>query len=199
MKLKDSKTYENLARAYAAECQARTRYEFVEYGFRYNGYEAIAQIIDTIAYQEFNHARMLYTKIQEADDKKIENININAGFPFKEKWELLDNLKILAEDEELEAEAYSEFIEVANKEGFTDIANLFQMIMEVEIRHKNLFNELYKQFKNKEVYKKAKQVNWICPNCGYVSFDKQAWEICPLCEAEQGVCQVVIPEELRCW
>ena len=29
MKLKDSLTYENLARAYAAECQARTRYEFV--------------------------------------------------------------------------------------------------------------------------------------------------------------------------
>ena len=105
MKLKDSLTYENLARAYAAECQARTRYEFVEYGFRYNGYEAIAQIIDTIAYQEFNHARMLYTKIQEAEPKQIDNINISAGFPFKEKWELLDNLKLLAEDEELEAEA----------------------------------------------------------------------------------------------
>ena len=30
MKLKDSKTFSNLARAYAGECQARTRYEFVE-------------------------------------------------------------------------------------------------------------------------------------------------------------------------
>ena len=42
MKLKDSKTFVNLARAYMAECSARTRYEFCEYGFRYNGYEAIA-------------------------------------------------------------------------------------------------------------------------------------------------------------
>ena len=33
MKLKESQTYLNLAKAYAAECQARTRYEFVEYGF----------------------------------------------------------------------------------------------------------------------------------------------------------------------
>ena len=49
MKLKDSQTFLNLARAYAGECQARTRYEFVEYGFRYNGYEAIATIIDKIA------------------------------------------------------------------------------------------------------------------------------------------------------
>ena len=199
MKLKDSLTYENLARAYAAECQARTRYEFVEYGFRYNGYEAIAQIIDTIAYQEFNHARMLYTKIQEAEPKQIDNINISAGFPFKEKWELLDNLKLLAEDEELEAEAYDEFIKTANEEGFDEIAHLFEMIMEVEIRHKNLFNELYKQFKDKTIYKKAKKVRWICPSCGYVSFSDEAWEECPLCKAIQGTCEVVIPDELKCW
>ena len=34
MELKQSQTYVNLARAYASECQARTRYEFVEYGAR---------------------------------------------------------------------------------------------------------------------------------------------------------------------
>ena len=50
MKLKDSKTYLNLAKAYAGECQARTRYEFIEYGARYNGYGAIAEIIDKIVY-----------------------------------------------------------------------------------------------------------------------------------------------------
>ena len=123
MELKESQTYKNLARAYAAECQARTRYEFAEYGFRYNGFEAIAQIIDTIAYQEFNHARMLYTKIQSADKKLIDNINIEAGFPFKEKWDMEQNLKILAEDEELEAKAYEEFIKVAKDEGFDEIAD----------------------------------------------------------------------------
>ena len=32
MKLVESQTLKNLARAFAAECQARTRYEFVEYG-----------------------------------------------------------------------------------------------------------------------------------------------------------------------
>ena len=50
-----------------------------------------------------------------------------------------------------------------------------------------------------EDYKKKQEEMWICPNCGYVSYDKQAWEKCPLCEAEQGICQVVIPEELKCW
>ena len=128
MKLKDSQTYLNLARAYAAECSARTRYEFVEYGLRYNGFEALAQIVDTIAYQEFNHARMLYTQIQNASNSQIENIDINAGLPFKEKWNMEENLLLLAEDEKAEAEAYVEFAKTAEEEGFKDIAELFRMI-----------------------------------------------------------------------
>ena len=199
MKLKDSQTYLNLAKAYAAECQARTRYEFVEYGFRYNGYEAIAQIIDTIAYQEFNHARMLYTQIQNAELKQIDNIDVEGGFPFKEKWDMESNLKLLAEDEADEADAYVEFTKVAEEEGFTEIAELFRMIGKVEEQHNLLFQNLYEQFRNKALYKKPTKENWICPNCGYVSNGKEAWDTCPLCQAKQGVCQVVIPEELRCW
>ena len=196
MKLKDSQTFLNLARAYAGECQARTRYEFVEYGFRYNGYEAIATIIDKIAYQEFNHARMLYTFIQDAELKQVDNIEICAGYPFKEKWELENNLKLLAEDEEIEAEIYAEFIKVAEDEGFPEIATLFKNIMDVEIRHKQVFLELYKQFKNGDLYKKKTETMWYCPACGYVGTGKEAWEKCPLCEAEQGVCEVVLPPDI---
>ncbi len=199
MKLKNSKTYQNLARAYSAECQARTRYEFVEYGLRYNGFEALAQIVDTIAYQEFNHARMLYTHIQNGDTKEIDNIDISAGFPFKEKWDMEENLRLLAEDEALEAEAYEKFAQEAEEEGFEDEAKLFRMIGEVEVRHKNLFLNLYQQFKDKSLYKKDIEKMWICPNCGYVSFEEEAWETCPLCQAKQGVCQVIVPEELKCW
>ena len=194
MKLKDSETFKNLARAYAGECQARTRYEFVEYGFRYNGYEAIAQTIDKIAYQEFNHARMLYTFIQDAELKQVDNIEVCAGFPFKEKWELANNLKLLAEDENDEAEVYAEFIKVAKKEGFPEIAQLFKNIMDVEIRHRDVFLEIYTQFNEGTMYKKDKSVLWYCPSCGYVGKGKQAWDKCPLCEAEQGVCNLVMPE-----
>ena len=194
MKLKDSETFKNLARAYAGECQARTRYEFVEYGFRYNGYEAIAQTIDKIAYQEFNHARMLYTFIQDAELKQVDNIEVCAGFPFKEKWELANNLKLLAEDENDEAEVYAEFIKVAKKEGFPEIAQLFKNIMDVEIRHRDVFLEIYTQFSEGTMYKKDKSVLWYCPSCGYVGKGKQAWDKCPLCEAEQGVCNLVMPE-----
>jgi len=197
MKLKDSQTYLNLARAFVAECSARTRYEFCEYGFRMNGYEAIATLIDKIAYQEFNHARMLYTKLQQADKEQIENIDIALGLPFKEKWNMLDNLKYLMQDELDEANVYIEFEKIAREEGFVEIANLFQMIGQVEQVHARVFEELYKQMKDEKLYKKAKQVAWVCPSCGYVSFGKEAWETCPLCEAKQGYADVHLPEELK--
>ena len=197
MKLKDSQTFINLARAYTAECAARTRYEFCEYGFRYNGYEAIATLIDKIAYQEFNHARVLYMQIQDSEMKQVDNIDICAGYPFKEKWDLLDNLKLLCEDELDEAKVYTEFEKVAIEEGFEEIAHIFNMIREVEIRHAKVFEELYNQMKNKQLYKKAKKVAWVCPACGHVSFDKEAWEECPLCGAKQGYCEVILPEELK--
>lgn len=196
MKLKDSKTFVNLARAYMAECSARTRYEFCEYGFRYNGYEAIATLIDKIAYQEFNHARVLYTKLQDGEMKLIDNIDVCAGFPFKEKWDLETNLSLLCQDELDEAHAYEEFETTAREEGFTEIADLFKMIRDVEVRHARVFEEVYNQFKNKNLYKKAKEVAWICPACGYVSFDKEAWETCPLCQAKQGYCDIQLPEDL---
>ena len=196
MKLKDSKTFVNLARAYMAECSARTRYEFCEYGFRYNGYEAIATLIDKIAYQEFNHARALYTKLQDGEMKLIDNIDVCAGFPFKEKWDLETNLSLLCQDELDEAHAYEEFETTAREEGFTEIADLFKMIRDVEVRHARVFEEVYNQFKNKSLYKKAKEVAWICPACGHVSFDKEAWETCPLCQAKQGYCDIQLPEDL---
>lgn len=196
MKLKDSQTFLNLARAFAAECSARTRYEFVEYGFRYNGYEAIATLIDKIAYQEFNHARVIYMKMQDAELKQIDNVDIQAGLPFKEKWDLLQNLKLLAEDEKDEADAYVEFEQTAREEGFDEIADMFAMIREVELRHAAVFEELHSQMKNKKLYKRAKEVAWVCPTCGYVSFDKEAWETCPLCQAKQGYCELSLPDGL---
>lgn len=199
MKLKDSQTFSNLARAYMGECGARTRYEFVEYGLRYNGFEALAQIVDTIAYQEFNHARMIYTAMQNAEMPQIDNVDVCAGFPFKEKWDMESNLKLLAEDEEDEAKAYEEFVATAKEEGFDDIATLFEQIKAVELRHRDLFKYLHEQFKKKKLYKSATAVVWICPNCGYISFGKEAWESCPLCKAKQGVCQINLPEKLKCW
>lgn len=186
MKLIDSKTLLNLAKAYAGETQAYTRYKFIEYGARNEGYNALSEVIDKVVFNEFNHARMLYTAIQQASDKTIDNIDIATGYPFKEKWNLIENLKLAADDEAAEIKIYKEFEKTAREEGFEEIANLFKMIGSVEECHKKLFEDLHNQMSTGTLYKKTKSVKWKCTGCGYEAEGKEPWEICPLCKAKQG-------------
>lgn len=187
MELLNSRTLNNLAKSFAVECQARTRYEFIEYGARNEGYGALAEIIDKIVYNEFNHARMFYTFLQKASDREIKNVEISGGFPFKEKWDLVDNLRLAAEDEKREAElVYPEFARVAAEEGFKDIVTLYEQVISVEERHKLIFTELYTQMKDGSIYKKDKPVVWKCSHCGYEATSPEAWQKCPLCLAKQG-------------
>lgn len=195
MNLIESETYQNLAKAYAGESQARIRYEFIEYGARKEGYACLAEVIDKIVYNEFNHARMFYTKIQDASDKTIKNIDISAGYPFKQKWNLLENLKLAAEDEEKETLLYPEFAKKAKEEGFKDIALLFSNIAEIENCHKMLFLDLYNQLKKGSLYKKTKPVKWKCSGCGYEQTSKSAPEICPVCQAKQGFFHLILQDE----
>lgn len=186
MQLAESQTYINLARAYAGETQARTRYEFMEYGMRNEGYKTMAEIVDKIVYNEFNHARMFYTKLQDASDKPIKNIDISAGYPYKQKWTVLDNLKFAAEDERAEVKLYPQFAKAARKEGFAEIATLFELTAKVESHHADIFAELYRQMKDGTLYKKDEDVVWKCADCGHIYVGKEAWECCPLCHAKQG-------------
>lgn len=186
MKLIESKTFLNLAKAYAGETQAYTRYKFIEYGARNQGYNALSEVIDKIVFNEFNHARMLYTHIQQASKKTIENIDISTGYPFKEKWDLIENLKLAAQDEESEVKIYKSFEKTAREEGFEEIANLFKMIGDVENCHRMLFEDLHNQMSSGTLYKKEKPVKWKCSGCGYESTSTEAWDMCPLCGAKQG-------------
>ena len=178
MNLKQSKTYKNLAKAYAGECQAYIRYKFIEYGARMQGYGCLAEIIDTIVFNEFNHARMFYTFLQKADNKTIDNIEISSGYPFKQKWDLVENLKLAAEDE-----------------SFEEIATLFDNIIQVESCHRKMFTDIYNQMKSETLYKKAKPVKWKCADCGYEATGKEPWKKCPLCGAEQGKVMLKLSSE----
>lgn len=196
MELRNSKTYENLKKAFIAECSARTRYEFVEYGERFKGYEGLARVVDEIAYQEFNHARMLYTEIEKVADGTIDNEEVCVSLPFRQKWNMIENLKLSAEDEGDEAVFYEEASKTANEEGFKDIANLFSMIKQVELKHKKIFMYLYEKLKEGELYKSDTTKRWTCPACGYEATGEEAFDECPLCKAKLETVRINFPKEL---
>ena len=187
MKLIESKTYKNLAKSYAGECQAHIRYKFIEYGARKQGYKCMAEMIDTLVYNEFQHARMFYTYLQKASNETIANIDIESGYPFKEKWDLVENLRLASEDEELEETViYPEYAKVAREEGFEEIAQLYENIIQVESCHKKLLKDLYNQMSTNTLYKKEKKTKWKCSECGYEAEGFEPWDTCPLCKAKQG-------------
>ena len=196
MELINSKTYENLKKAYIAECSARTRYEFVEYGQRAAGYEGLAQITDKIAYQEFNHARMLYTHIEDATKGVINDEKISVTLPFRQKWDVIENLKFTAEDEEDEAKFYQKAVKTAKEEGFPAIAALFEMIRKVELKHKKIFLFLYEKMKDKKLFNSDKEREWVCPACGNSVKATTAPEKCPLCMAKRETFKIALPKEL---
>lgn len=196
MNLKDSKTYENLAKTFAGESQAYIRYKFIEYGARNEGYKTMAEIIDKVVYNEFNHARMFYTLLQENTSEELKNIEVCSGYPYKERWDLLENLKLASEDEQFEAtKIYPQYMQTAREEGFEDIAKLYEDVIQVENCHMKLFKDLYKQLKTKTLYKKSKPVKWKCADCGYEATAKEAWKECPLCRAKQGSVMLKLNDE----
>ena len=186
MQLIDSQTYINLARSFAGECQAQTRYKFIEYGARMQNLNCLAEIIDKVIYNEFNHARILYTHIQKASNKTITNIDVCMGTPFKQKWDLADNLLFAAEDEADEVKIYLDFVKTAKEEGFNDIAATFKMLSDVEKSHNKLFMSLFEQMDANTMYKREKPVKWKCSACGFEATAEKAFDTCPLCQAKQG-------------
>lgn len=188
MELKNSKTFTNLARAYVGESCARNRYDMLALLARKEGYTMLAEQIEKIAWNEFQHSRMLFSFIDSADPHVIENIEIRAGFPFKEKLKsLVGNLNLAAEDEAIEAEKiYPEFAKIAREEGFKDIAAFFDNLVQIETCHNKFFNIMYLQLKNGTIYKRETPIKWKCDSCGYESTSKTAWQTCPVCQAPQG-------------
>lgn len=187
-RLKDSETYFNLARSFAGESQARNRYQFLEYAARKEKKCALADIIKTLGENEFNHARMFYTYIQKASpNATIDSIEVHGTYPFKEKWNFVENFNLAMEDERAEAsEIYPAFAETAKKEGFEEIANLFLMVASVEDCHAKMLAEIHDQLKNDTMYRKPTVQKWKCKECGYEYETKEAYDTCPLCQNPIG-------------
>lgn len=190
MKFKESETFKNLAMAFAGECQAQTRYRFLQYGATQKGLTALADIVTKLITNEFNHARMFYTKLQNGEKETIENIDFCAGYPFKEKWNLTENFAFGTENETEEVATYKNYAKVAEKEGYKDVASLFAMVAGVEKSHAKILSEIHAQLVNGSMYEKEKKTKFKCADCGYEESGTKAWEICPLCLAKQGAVEL---------
>ena len=164
-----TKTLENLKTAFAGESQARNKYTYFASVAKKEGYEQIAAIFLETAENEKEHAKLWF--------KELEGIG-----------DTLTNLKHAAEGENYEwTEMYKEFADVAEKEGFPELAARFRLVGEVEKNHEERYKALFANVENNEVFTKKTGIKvWKCRNCGYIYVGKEAPKVCPTCAHPQA-------------
>ena len=181
MELKGTQTEKNLLTAFAGESQARNRYSYFASQAKKEGYEQIRAIFEETANQEKEHAKREFKFLQGGE------VEIAASFPAGVIGSTLENLKAAAAGEHYETtEMYPEFAEVAEKEGFSEIAEVFRNIAVAEKRHEQRYIALAKNITDGRVFKREKPTRWICRNCGYVHEGPEAPEKCPACAHPQA-------------
>lgn len=163
MDLKGSRTEKNLIAAMEGESVARNKYSFYAGVARREGFHQIAAILEQTADNEKEHAKVWA--------KKLGIIGDTAK-----------NLADAADGENYEwTSMYKEFAEVADEEGFDEIAELFRKVADVEKAHEARFRTLQKRVQSGTVFTRPEPIKWHCRNCGYLHEGTEAPEICPAC------------------
>lgn len=181
MNLNGTRTLINLARSFAGESQARTRYHFYAAAMRKEGHESLYRRITAIENNELAHAKVFMNFITDNSDFGYKNIEIDAGYPYK-LGTLQINLESAAEGENDEATiVYPQFAAIAREESFPEIAAVYDLIAKVESEHNKVFTEMAARLTNDTLYKREKPVKWRCENCGFEYTSDSALERCPLC------------------
>lgn len=195
MSFKDTRTAENLMKSFAGESQARMRYEYSAKTAKKEGYEQIANIFMETALNEKEHAKVFFRHLLK-NGIEGEVINITASYPVgwsETENATIKNLEFAANGENEEwTELYPMFADIAEEEGFKEIALSWRLVAKVEKEHEKRFRKLYENVKNLKVFKKEEKVFWKCLNCGYIHEGDNAPKVCPVCNHTQGYFEVHI-------
>ncbi len=175
--IKGTRTEKNLLTAFAGESQARNRYTYFAAVARKEGLVQISHIFEETADQEKEHAKRFFKFLEGGE------VEINYSFPAGKMDDTLENLYAAAEGENYEwAEMYPAYAQVAEEEGFSDIAAVFKAISVAEKQHERRYRMLAENLDAGRVFRRNGKVIWRCRNCGYLHEAEEAPEVCPACD-----------------
>lgn len=190
-------TLKNLVKAFIGESQARNRYTFYSKIAKKEGYNQISEIFLITAENEREHAYNLFkliNKLIEESGEKLDEITVEAVAPTT-LGNTIENLKAAIAGENYEyTKMYPEFARVAEEEGYPGIASKLRAIAKAEEHHEERFKKLLKEVEAGTVFKKEKNVWWVCRECGYVHYGKEPPEICPSCGHSKNYFQLKCEE-----
>ena len=170
MELKGSKTEKNLQAAFAGESMARNKYTYYASKAKKDGFVQIADIFEETASNEKEHAKIWF-KLLHDGEVPATAVNL-ADAADGEKYEWTD--------------MYATFAKEAREEGFTRIANLFEMVGKIEKEHEERYRRLLDNVNGELVFSRDSDVVWVCSNCGHIHVGKKAPLKCPVCDHPQS-------------
>ncbi len=179
--IKGTKTEKHLLMSFAGESQARSRYTFFASVAKKEGFEQIAGVFMETAEQEKEHAKRFFSFLEGG------MLEITASYPAGIVGTTAENLRAAAEGENEEwTDLYPKFADVAEEEGFKEIAAAFRQIAKVEAEHERRYRALLAHVEDGTVFERAEEIAWQCRNCGYVITAKKAPKTCPACVHPQA-------------
>lgn len=169
MDFQQSQTYKNLISAYEEKLRSSTYFSICTDRAISENYIEISNIFTTAARNEKEHARIFLRLINNGQvPPTVENLNasINLGLE--------------------SAERFRQYAQIAQEEGYNDIAALFHGIANIELNHNLQFQTQYTDILNEQVFCKPTTKLWICNQCGNIMSGLCAPERCPVCGFPQG-------------
>lgn len=175
--IKGTKTEKCLVDAYVSESEAYTRYTYYAKQATKENYFGIADVFNETAANELHHGKVFFKMLEGGE--VATTLKVSAGTIA----DTASNLKQAAQGEHVEGvEQYKKAAEIADSEGFTEIADHFRAIAKVELHHERRFDRYYKEVTEGTVWKREKPIRWMCLVCGYIYEGTEPPEVCPGCD-----------------
>jgi rubrerythrin len=85
---------------------------------------------------------------------------------------------------------YEGFAKTAESEGFSQLAQKFREVGEIEKQHEERYRALLNNVETAKVFEKCGVAVWECRNCGHIVTGTSAPEKCPVCSYPQSYFQL---------
>ncbi|MDE5745213.1 MAG: rubrerythrin family protein [Paramuribaculum sp.] len=175
--LKGTQTEKNIVSSYLNETQSYARYTYYAQQADKENYFPIGEIFRETAANELHHAKVFLKML--GGGNVTGTVSVDALPPTTTE----ENLQISINEEAVGGvQDYQAYANIAEQEGFMDIASHFRAIAEAEQHHLDRFTLLHQQVVDGTVWKRDQPIMWRCLVCGYMHEGTTPPVKCPACD-----------------
>ena len=183
MRIKGTRTEQNLLKAFAGESQARNRYTFFASAGQEGGLRA-----DLARSSSRPPTTRRSTRRSSSSTSRAATPRSPRRYPAGGIGTTAENLLAAAEGEKMEwGTLYPDFAAVADEEGFADVADVVPRDRRGRGASRGALPQAARERRGRARSSSATAaVRWKCRNCGYVHEGPEAPAVCPACKHPQA-------------